>query len=84
MSDMDFNADPRKLGVQVAEPMTWEGIARSLFTILDDIDTADDLAKGDETLYRNLVRRHHRDRFRFATTDGYTVTFNVKEGDDNE
>ena len=84
MSDMDFNADPRNLGVQVAEPMTWEEISRSLFTILDDIDAADDLAKGNESLYRNLVRRYHMDRFRFATTDGYTVTFNVKEGGNNE
>lgn len=74
---MDMNKDPRKEGIPKAEPMSWEGIARALFTILDDIDTADDLAKGNETLYRNLVRRHHRDRFRYADTDGYSVKFNT-------
>lgn len=76
---MDFNADPRREGISTAEKMTWEQIARNLFTILDDIDTADDLAKGDERLYRNLVRRHHMGRFRYATTDGYEVKFNVHE-----
>lgn len=74
---MDVNKNPMTEGVQLAEPMSWEEIAKSLFTILDDIDTADDLAKDNESLYRNLVRRHHRDRFKFATTDGYSVNFNV-------
>ena len=59
------------------EPDTWETIARALFNLLDDIDTHDDLAKDNEQLYRNLVRKSHAERFKFATTDGYTVNFNV-------
>lgn len=55
----------------------WETIARALFDILDDIDTADDLAKSNEALYRQLVRCHHKRRFEFAKTDGYDVEFFV-------
>ncbi len=54
-----------------------EEIAQRLFALLDDCDTADDLAKGSNALYRHFVRRAHRARFKFATTDGYTVTFNT-------
>ena len=60
--------------ITVSDP-AYEAIARFLFSLLDDIDTADDLAKGNEQLYRNLVRRHHARRFEVASTDGYTVTF---------
>ena len=60
--------------------MNWEQIARDLYDLLDDIDTADDLAKSDDKLYRALVRQAHAKRFKYATTDGYTVDFKV--GDD--
>ena len=53
----------------------YEKVARFLFGVLDDIDTADDMAKADETLYRSLVRRYHAKRFLVATTDGYTLTW---------
>ena len=76
---MDFNRDPRRDGLTMAEALTWEGIARALFAILDDIDTADDLAKDNELLYRNLVRHHHTERFKYATTDGHSVKFNLKQ-----
>jgi len=46
-----------------------------LFGLLDDIDTADDMAKSNETVYREMVRNIHRRRFEVASTDGYTVTF---------
>jgi hypothetical protein len=72
------NHDPH---IQSVGPKSWEQIARGLFDLLDEIDTADDLAKSDEKLYRNLVRRHHQGRFQYASTDGYTVDFNVKEND---
>jgi len=57
--------------------MTWEEIARDLYDLLDEIDTASDLAKDNDKLYRNLVDKQHRKRFDYATTDGYTVEFNV-------
>ena len=46
-------------------------IAEFLWDLLDDIDTADDLAKGNDALYRNLVRKAHQRRFEVGTTDGY-------------
>lgn len=33
-----------------------------LYKLLDDIDTADDIAKSDDRLYRKLVRRYHKQR----------------------
>lgn len=67
------------------EAMSWEGVARRLFDLLDDIDTADDLAKDNDDLYRNLVRKKHQERFDYGTVDdnGINVEFNVK-GDKNE
>lgn len=44
-----------------------------LFQLLDDIDTMDDAAKGDDGAFRAQVRRIHKKRFERATTDGYVV-----------
>ena len=52
-----------------------ERIAQFLFARLDDIDTIDDAAKGDDKSYRSHVRRIQKRRFEVATTDGYTVTW---------
>ena len=82
LNEISFNLGPDKRTSPVAEAESWEHIARDLFNILDEIDTADDIAKGDEGFYRNLVRRHVRARFKYATTDGYRVSFNVKSNDD--
>lgn len=46
-----------------------------LFALLDDIDTASDLAKADDKAYRSLVERIQYRRFEVAATDGYTVRF---------
>lgn len=73
---MDVNADP-SAGKNLGEPLPVEEIAQRLFQLLDDCDTADDIAKEDDALFRNLVRRAHRERFKYATTDGYSVTFNT-------
>jgi len=70
------NHDPH---LQSVGPKSWEQIARALFNLLDDIDTADDVAKGDDALYRNLVRRYHQGRFQYASTDGYNAAFNIKD-----
>lgn len=60
--------DPRRTELEI-----WKARAEFLYGILDDIDTADDLAKGNESLYRNLVRRHHARRFEAAGSDGYEL-----------
>ena len=58
-----------------AENARLERIARGLWNIIDEIDTIDDIAKGDENLYRGLVRQEHKKRFLYGTTDGYALTF---------
>jgi len=69
--------------------MTWEEIARKLWSFLDDVDTADDFSKSDDALYRNLTREahekrwqtleDHEKRWQLSTSDGLDVSFNVKE-----
>jgi hypothetical protein len=58
-----------------------EGIAQFLFALLDDIDTADDIAKGDDNVFRCLARSASMKRFDVATTDGYSVKFNTRSDD---
>jgi len=45
-------------------------ISVELFEILDNIDTASDIAKGDDALYRSLVSQEHKKRFKYANHDG--------------
>lgn len=60
-------------------PDQWERIAMHLFGLLDDIDTASDLAKADDAGYRRIVEQTHPSRFRVAVTDGYRVVFRPLE-----
>jgi hypothetical protein len=57
----------------------WKMIALHLFYLLDDIDTASDIAKENDKLYREYVEKLHRKRFAVATTDGYGVYFHKLE-----
>ena len=53
------------------EPMT---IIQQLWDIIDDIDTYGDMAKADDKLYRSLVERRQKDRWKTGiTTDGQTL-----------
>ena len=47
--------------------------ATFLWGLLDDIDTAGDMAKADDKLYRAIVERHQRMRFNVGSTDGYSL-----------
>lgn len=54
----------------------WEKHAMSLWQLLDDIDTASDIAKENDKMYRNLVHRAHMKRNNHAVSyDGYNLTF---------
>ena len=55
--------------------------AEFLFALLDDIDTASDIAKSDDAIYRTLVHRLNRKRFEVASTDGYSVKFHARAAD---
>ena len=45
------------------EAEKWREIAYRLYAALDDIDTASDIAKSDDKLYRGLVLQAHKRRF---------------------
>ena len=47
-----------------------------LWGIIDDIDTYGDIAKSDDKLFRSLVERRQKDRWRTGiTSDGYALNF---------
>jgi hypothetical protein len=72
---MNYNSIRYQVVNKNQDNVDWEKAARKLYNILDDIDTVDDLAKDNESLYCNLVRRHHKERFKLASTDGYDEFF---------
>ena len=50
-------------------------LIEQLWNIIDDIDTYGDMAKADDKLFRELVERRQKDRWKTGiTTDGYTLT----------
>jgi hypothetical protein len=60
----------------LAEPTVQEPVAiiEQLWAIIDDIDTYGDMAKSDDKLYRGMVERRQKDRWKTGiTTDGYTL-----------
>lgn len=50
-----------------------ERAALYLFNLLDDVDTASDIAKDRHDVYRQLVHAAQAKRFNVASTDGYAV-----------
>lgn len=52
----------------------WRSIAESLWKIIDDIDTAFDQFKPKVTSFTEFVNRKQKERFKFITSDGYTLT----------
>ena len=50
-------------------------VAQYLYELLDDIDSAGDIAKGDDKLYRAIVERTQSQKWAVvAKCDGYAVT----------
>jgi hypothetical protein len=61
----------KKEAAPVQEPVA---IIEQLWAIIDDIDTYGDMAKSDDKLYRGMVERRQKDRWKTGiTTDGYTL-----------
>ena len=51
-------------------------VAQYLYGLLDDIDTATDMAKSNDKLYRSVVEKIQAKKAAVvAECDGYTVTF---------
>ena len=59
----------------VPEGKKYHDVAQRLYALLDDIDTAGDIAKSDDKLYRGIVERTQaKKRDYVVSCDGYTVT----------
>ena len=51
-------------------------IIEYLWQIIDDIDTAGDIAKSNDVSYRNMVEKLQKKRWNTGiTTDGYTLDY---------
>lgn len=84
MSDIEtevlrMNITPQShpnLGVNLKEFNDLEvmrSLVCELYGIIDDIDTASDIAKDNEPLYRNLVHKAQVKRHNIIKTDGYEL-----------
>ena len=70
----------RLTSVKEGRQMTWEQIATALYDILDNIDTAGDMAKGNHEAYRNMVEKLQQEKNRYmCSPDGYGLS-RVNEG----
>ena len=50
------------------------GLIKSLWQIIDDIDTYGDMAKSDDAFFRSLVEKKQKERWKLPiTTDGYEI-----------
>lgn len=53
----------------------YKKIAEKLWQSLDNIDTASDIAKNDDKMYRLLVEKEQKKRFKYADSDGHKLTW---------
>lgn len=72
---MQFNAG----GGEMGPPRTWEEIAHFLWGLLDDVDTAGDMFKPEWQGFEKYVTQKANERWKVATSDGYSLVFNIKE-----
>lgn len=49
-----------------------------LWMLLDDVDTADDIAKADDAIYRSLCRQAHKKRWDVLTGDEIDAAIRVR------
>ncbi len=77
---MEYNAEA------IARPQTehdmtepdwldYRVISVFLWRLLDDIDTASDMAKSNDAAYRKRVEKLQRRRFEVSTSDGFDIAF---------
>ena len=65
--------DELKKVAKMAEDEGFSTTAQALYGIVDDIDTCDDIFKGDHDGYREAVRRKVKEICQHGSSDGYTV-----------
>lgn len=65
--------------------MSWKEVAFALWKLLDDVDTAGDMAKGNDAVYRKIVERLHGQRCLYLVSrDGMTLDPMVKIDEPND
>lgn len=65
---------------ELSEKFTKDEIIIALWSLLDDIDTASDLAKDNNEMYRGLVEMTHKKRWNTGiTSDGYNLYLRGKK-----
>jgi len=77
--------EPHRWGVAEIERFANLAIAHErekslrLWMLLDDVDTADDIAKADDAVYRSLCRKAHAKRWGVLTGDEVDAAIRAKE-----
>jgi hypothetical protein len=61
------------LELQTSPVIDWEFIARGLYQILDDIDTASDHYKPEKSMYTHYVMEKVREKSNYMWSDGYDI-----------
>ena len=66
-----------RLDEEAREISIYTDITKHLWDIIDDIDTYSDMAKSDDKLYRSLVEKKQKERWKLPiTTDRYSLFIN--------
>lgn len=52
----------------------YEQAARLLWGLLDNIDTLDDMVRGDDAAFRRLAREYMIKRHKVLSSDGYSLS----------
>lgn len=73
---MQRNASPPSM--PPSPPQSSEDLARELWQLLDDIDTASDMFKPKHDGFYRYVMAKAEARHAFATSDGYNLKLNTK------
>ena len=69
-----FNDHETQLKAKDEEIERHFGLIKSLWKIIDDIDTYGDMAKSDDVLFRSLVEKKQKERWKLPiSTDGYSI-----------
>lgn len=72
--DQIFDEHEAQLKAKDKEIEMLFGLIKSLWQIIDDIDTYGDMAKSDDVLFRSLVEKKQKERWKLPiSTDGYSI-----------
>lgn len=59
--------------IEHASPGKWETVAKGLYKILDDIDTASDHYRPEKSMYTHYVMEKVREKSNYMWSDGYDI-----------